>query len=155
MRGQNRLAQNQVIWNRRVIKVNRVTKVVKGGKLMSFRAIVAVGNSKGQVGVGVGKGKNFTSAIENGQTDARKHIIRVPLTNASSIPHLITGYYGAAQLLLRPSPKGSGVLAGGASRIILELAGVKNILAKQLGSKNLLNNARATIEGLRNLQSYK
>ena len=155
MSEQIRRVQNQNRWKQRVIKVNRVTKVVKGGKLMSFRAIVVVGNSKGQVGVGVGKGKDVAGAVENGQTDARKHIIKFPLTNTRSIPHLIIGYSGAAQLLLKPSPKGSGVLAGGASRIVLELAGVTNILAKQLGSKNLLNNARATIQGLSNLQYYK
>ena len=142
-------------WLNRVIAIERVTKVVKGGKKMSFRAIVVVGNEKGKVGVGVGKAGDVRNAIQKGITDGKKHFITVPLTISNSIPHPINGSFGAAKLVLRPSASGSGVIAGSSIRTVLELAGVKNILSKQLGSNNLLNNARATINGLCLLKSYK
>ena len=142
-------------WVKRVIAVDRVTKVVKGGKTMSFRVITVVGNQQGHVGVGVGKAGDVKTAIENGYTDSKKHLISFPLTNSASIPFSAEGRFGAAKLILRPSAPGSGVIAGSSIRDILELAGVKNVLAKQLGSKNLLNNARATIVGLRTLNINK
>ena len=141
-------------WQERVVAVQRVTKVVKGGKKMSFRAVVVVGNEQGKVGVGVGKASDVINAVKKAVTDGKKQVITVPLTGTNSIPHAITGRFGAARLILRPSAPGSGVIAGGATRTVLELAGVKNILSKQLGSNNLLNNARATIEGLSSLRSY-
>ena len=139
-------------WQERVVAVQRVTKVVKGGKKMSFRAVVVVGNEQGKVGVG--KASDVINAVKKAVTDGKKQVITVPLTGTNSIPHAITGRFGAARLILRPSAPGSGVIAGGATRTVLELAGVKNILSKQLGSNNLLNNARATIEGLSSLRSY-
>ena len=121
---------------------------------MSFRAVVVVGNEKGKVGVGVGKAGEVIVAVRKAVTDGKKNVINVPLTSSNSIPHLTNGRFGAAKLVLRPSAPGSGVIAGGSIRTVLELAGVKNILSKQLGSNNLLNNARATINGLSTLQSY-
>ena len=141
-------------WLERVVTVERVTKVVKGGKKLSFRAIVVVGNEQGKVGVGVGKAGDVINAVRKGVADGKKHIITVPLTSSNSIPHPTNGRFGAAKLILRPSALGSGVIAGGAIRTVLELAGVKNILSKQLGSNNLLNNARATIHGLSILRSF-
>jgi small subunit ribosomal protein S5 len=141
-------------WLERVVAIERVTKVVKGGKKMSFRAIIVVGNEKGKIGVGVGKAGDVVTAIKKGVTDGKKHIIAIPLTNSNSIPHPTSGKFGAAKLILRPSAPGSGVIAGSSIRTVLELAGIKNILSKQLGSNNLLNNARATINGLSTLKSY-
>ena len=146
--------RDNVEWSERVVSIQRVTKVVKGGKKMSFRAVVVVGNEKGKVGVGVGKAGEVIVAVRKAVTDGKKNVINVPLTNSNSIPHLTKGRFGAAKLVLRPSAPGSGVIAGGSIRTVLELAGVKNILSKQLGSNNLLNNARATINGLSTLQSY-
>ena len=145
---------NKVEWSERVVAVQRVTKVVKGGKKLSFRAVIVVGSQQGQVGVGVGKAADVSTAVRKAVTDGKKNIITVPLTTSNSIPHKINGRFGAAKLILVPSAPGSGVIAGGAVRIVLELAGVQNILSKQLGSNNLLNNARATIDGLSNLRSF-
>jgi small subunit ribosomal protein S5 len=141
-------------WLERVVSIQRVTKVVKGGKKMSFRAVVIVGNEQGKVGVGIGKAGDVITAVRKGVTDGQKNIISVPLTSSASIPHLTHGRFGAAKLVLRPSAPGSGVIAGSSIRVVLELAGIKNILSKQLGSNNLLNNARATIHGLSTLRSY-
>lgn len=146
---------NKVEWSERVVAIQRVTKVVKGGKKLSFRAVVVVGDEQGQVGVGVGKAGDVITAVRKAVTDGRKNVITIPLTSSNSIPHKIDGRFGAAKLVLRPSAPGSGVIAGGSIRTVLELAGVKNILSKQLGSNNLLNNARATVNGLSNLRSYK
>lgn len=142
-------------WEERVVQVKRVTKVVKGGKKLSFRAIIIVGNEKGQVGVGIGKATDVIGAVKKGVTDAKKNIISIPITKEQSIPHRINGISGAAQVIMRPSAPGSGVIAGGAVRTVLELAGIQNILTKQLGSNNMLNNARATIKGLSNLRTLK
>jgi small subunit ribosomal protein S5 len=142
----------KIDWLERVVAIQRVTKVVKGGKKMSFRAVVVVGDEHGKVGVG--KAGDVITAVKKGVTDGKKHVINVPLTSSDSIPHPTTGRFGAAKLVLRPSAPGSGVIAGGSVRTVLELAGVKNILSKQLGSNNLLNNARATVEGLSSLRSF-
>lgn len=141
-------------WQERVVQIRRVTKVVKGGKKLSFRAIVVVGNEKGQVGVGVGKAADVINAVKKGVSDARKHSIDVPLTKASSIPHPTNGIGGGAKVIIRPASPGTGVIAGGAVRTVLELAGVKNILAKQLGSSSPLNNARAAINALSTLRTF-
>lgn len=145
----------EIQWEERVIQVKRVTKVVKGGKKLSFRAIVIVGNEKGQVGVGIGKATDVINAVKKSVADAKKHIIYIPITKTKSIPHLINGIEGAAKVVMRPSAPGSGVIAGGAVRTVLELAGIQNILTKQLGSNNALNNARATINGLVNLKTFQ
>lgn len=142
-------------WEERVIQVKRVTKVVKGGKKLSFRAIIIIGDEKGQVGVGIGKATDVIGAVKKGVADAKKNIISIPLTKENSIPHKINGISGSAQVVMRPSATGSGVIAGGAVRTVLELAGIQNILTKQLGSNNILNNARATIDGLLNLKNFQ
>nr|YP_009392323.1 ribosomal protein S5 [Osmundaria fimbriata]ARW60885.1 ribosomal protein S5 [Osmundaria fimbriata] len=142
-------------WEEKVVQVRRVTKVVKGGKKLSFRAILIIGNENGKIGVGVGKANDVIGAVKKGVTDAKKHIIQVPITKYYSIPHPISGTAGAAKVILRPSATGSGVIAGGSTRIVLELAGIKNILAKQLGSNNTLNNARAVLNALNNLRTFQ
>jgi len=142
-------------WKERVVQVRRVTKVVKGGKKMSFRAVVVIGDEKGQVGVGVGKASEVMGAVKKGVTEARKSMVTVPLTRLNSIPHPITGSAGAAKVMLRPAAAGTGVIAGGAVRTVLELAGVKNVLAKSLGADSPLNNARAATEALSHLRNFK
>ena len=141
----------KVRWVERLIKISRVSKVTKGGKKLSFRAIVVVGDENGKVGVGVAKANDVVNAFKKAKTDGRKNLIKLPLTKSLSIPHYIVGDFGACKVIMRPSIEGSGVIAGGAVRIVLEVAGVKNVIAKQLGSNNLLNNARASIHALKNL----
>nr|YP_009296136.1 ribosomal protein S5 [Schizymenia dubyi]AOM65071.1 ribosomal protein S5 [Schizymenia dubyi] len=152
---QQRNKEQENNWEERVVQVKRVTKVVKGGKKLSFRAILIVGNEKGQIGVGVGKASDVIGAVKKGVTDAKKHLINIPLTKSYSIPHTMHGISGAAKVIIRPSAIGSGVIAGGSTRTVLELAGVKNILAKQLRSSNTLNNARAVLNALSNLRTFK
>lgn len=141
-------------WKEQVVQIRRVTKVVKGGKKLSFRAIVIVGNKKGQVGMGVAKAAEVIIAIQKAVADARKNLVSVPLFNAT-IPHMITGRSGAGSVILRPASKGTGVIAGGAVRAVLELAGVENILSKSLGSKSPLNAANATLNALKSLRTFK
>lgn len=149
----NREREKDTEWQERVIQIRRVTKVVKGGKKLSFRAVVVVGNEKGQVGVGVGKAADVVGAVRKGVADGKKHLVTVPITRSDSIPQPIHGIAGAARVMTRPAAPGTGVIAGGAVRTVLELAGVKNVLAKQLGSSNPLNNARATLNALANLRT--
>lgn len=135
----------------RLIQISRVSKVTKGGKKISFRVIVAVGDENGKVGIGVAKADDVVNAFKKAKIDGQKNLMKFPITKSLSIPHQVIGNFGACQILMRPSIEGSGVIAGGASRIVLEVAGVKNVIAKQLGSNNLLNNARASICALENL----
>ncbi|XP_021740614.1 30S ribosomal protein S5, chloroplastic-like [Chenopodium quinoa] len=137
-----------------VVQVRRVTKVVKGGKHMRFRAVVVVGDKKGQVGVGVGKAKEVIAAVQKAATDARRNIITVPMTKYLTFPHRNEADYGAARVMLRPAAPGTGVIAGGAVRTVLEMAGVENALGKQLGSNNALNNARATILAVQTMRQF-
>ena len=135
----------------RLIKISRVSKVTKGGKKLSFRAIVVIGDENGQVGVGVAKADDVVNAFKKAKTDGRKNLIKIPITKSLTIPHRVVGRFGACKIVMRPSMEGSGVIAGGSTRTVLEVAGIKNVIAKQLGSDNLLNNARATIVGLQSL----
>ncbi|HEY9597627.1 MAG TPA: 30S ribosomal protein S5 [Allocoleopsis sp.] len=153
-RKSNRSKEKEVEWQERVVQIRRVTKVVKGGKKLSFRAIVVVGNERGQVGVGVGKASDVIGAVRKGVADGKKHLIDVPLTKSNSIPHPVNGAGGGAKVIMRPAAPGTGVIAGGAVRTVLELAGVRNILAKQLGSGNPLNNARAAANALSSLRTF-
>jgi small subunit ribosomal protein S5 len=146
--------EKETDWQERVVQIKRVTKVVKGGKKLSFRAVVIVGNERGQVGVGVGKAADVIGAVKKGVADGKKHLVEVPLTRNNSIPHPTTGEGGGAKVMMRPAAPGTGVIAGGSVRTVLELAGVKNVLAKQLGSDNPLNNARATVDALETLRTF-
>nr|YP_009393574.1 ribosomal protein S5 [Bostrychia simpliciuscula]ARW62136.1 ribosomal protein S5 [Bostrychia simpliciuscula] len=155
MKKKNLKNKEEINWEEKVVQVKRVTKVVKGGKKLSFRAVLVIGNEKGQIGVGVGKAGDVIGAVKKGVADAKKHTINIIVTKYNSIPHPIYGTSGAAKIILRPSATGSGVIAGGSTRIVLELAGIKNILAKQLGSNNILNNARAVLNALQNLRTFQ
>jgi len=140
-------------WKEQVVQVRRVTKVVKGGKKLSFRAVVIVGNQKGQVGIGCAKASEVIIAIQKAIADGRKRLINVPIFK-TTIPHPIVGRSGAGEVMLRPASQGTGIIAGGAVRSVLELAGIENILSKSLGSKSPLNAANATIEALKSLRPF-
>lgn len=145
MRHQDRNRDSE--FKEKVVSIARVTKVVKGGKKMGFRAVVVVGDMKFRVGLGIGKAAEVSAAIRKGVEAAKKAIMEVPIINGS-IPHDVHGKFSASNVVLRPAPRGTGVIAGGSVRTILELAGVKNIVAKKIGSANSINVARATLNGL-------
>lgn len=137
----------------KVVSIKRVTKVVKGGRNFRFTALVVVGDGNGHVGAGLGKAMEIPEAIRKGKEDAMKKLIEVPLDENKSIPHDFTGKFGSASVLMKKSPEGTGIIAGGPARAVLELAGFKNIRTKSLGSRNKQNVVLATIEGLKNLKT--
>ncbi len=131
-----------------VVNISRVTKVVKGGKNLSFSALVVIGDGHGVVGFGIGKAKEVPSAIKKAIESAKKSLVRVPMSGSSSIPHPVLGRFGAGSVLLKPAPDGTGIIAGGAVRAVVESAGIHNVLTKSLGSANPHNVVRATFEAL-------
>lgn len=150
---QDRFKSEGPEWIEKVVQIRRVTKVVKGGKKLSFRAVVIAGNAKGEVGVGVGKASEVIGAIQKGVVDAKKNSMQISLIQ-STIPHSVVGKAGAAKVLLKPARQGTGIIAGGAARTVLELGGVGDVLSKSLGSRSPLNVARATIHGLSQLRKF-
>jgi small subunit ribosomal protein S5 len=141
-------------YKEKVVNISRVTKVVKGGKKMGFRAVVVVGDMKTKVGLGIGKAAEVSAAIRKGVEAGKRNIIEVPLYSGT-IPHDVLGKFSASSVLLRPAPRGTGVIAGGAVRTVLELCGLKNIVAKSIGSANPINVARAALEALGMLKSLE
>jgi small subunit ribosomal protein S5 len=142
---------SKIKYEEKIVQIKRVTKVVKGGKKMTFRAVVIIGDNKRKVGVGIGRAEDVNLAIDKAILNGKKNLINIPLTLKYSIPHVVKTTYGACSLMLRPASLGTGVIAGGSIRTVLELGGIKNILAKQFGASNILNNAKATILALTSL----
>ncbi|MCH3942761.1 MAG: 30S ribosomal protein S5 [Atopobiaceae bacterium] len=149
----DRKRQEDSEYQERVVFIHRVSKVVKGGRRFSLVALVAVGDGKGNVGIGMGKSAEVPLAIQKGVDDAKKNMFKVPVTDEGSIPHEVEGHFGAGRVLIKPAIEGTGVIAGGAVRPLFELAGIKNVLSKSLGTNNSLNIIKAAAEGLQQLSS--
>ena len=145
--------QKKKLLDERVVDLSRVTKVTKGGRRMRFSATVVVGDGKGLVGIGSGKANEVQEAIKKGSAAANKSLVKVALVDGRTIPHEATGICGRAKVLIKPAPKGSGIVAGGAARAVLETAGVKDIISKSLGSNTKVNVAKATLEALQSLRT--
>ena len=144
---------SQLELNDKVVTIKRVTKTVKGGRNMRFTALVVVGDGNGHVGAGLGKAVEIPEAIRKGKEDAVKHIVEINLDENNSITHDFIGKYGSANVLLKKAPEGTGIIAGGPARVVCELAGIKNIRTKSLGSNNKQNVVLATVEGLRQVKT--
>jgi small subunit ribosomal protein S5 len=151
---QNQAGEEGSEFQERVIQIRRVTKVVKGGKKMSFRAVVIVGDKNGRVGIGIGKSGEVIGAIQKGVAQGKRSLIEVSRFR-TTVPHPVKGRAGSSSVFIRPASEGTGVIAGGAARAVLELAGIEDVLSKSLGSNSPLNVARATIEGLQQLRTFR
>jgi small subunit ribosomal protein S5 len=152
MQRRDRNRDEQSEFQEKLVNINRVVKTVKGGRNFRFAALVVVGDGAGRVGAGTGKSAEIPEAIRKANEDAKKHLINVPLSG-TTIPHATTGYFGTGKVVILPAPEGTGVIAGGAARAVLELAGIKDIRTKSFGTSNPINTVKATIEGLRLLRS--
>lgn len=148
---QNQAPREEREFEQNIIDLARVTRVMAGGKRMRFRACLVIGDRKGRVGMAVAKGADVTLAVNKAYTKAKKNLVRVPIVN-ETIPHQVMVKFGAAKILMKPAPKGTGIIAGGAARIALDLAGVSNVVAKIMGTNNKINNTKATIEALKSLK---
>ncbi len=146
--------EEQIVFEEKVVSLNRVTKVVKGGRRFRFAALVVVGNKQGTVGFGTGKAAEVPEAIKKAVENAKKGLITVPMRK-QTIPHETIGNYGAGKIVLKPASEGTGIIAGGAARIIFDLAGIHDILSKSLGSKTAINVVRATFAGLQSLRTLE
>jgi small subunit ribosomal protein S5 len=147
-----RIDPNKLALEERVVQINRVAKVVKGGRRFSFSAVIVVGDGAGHVGVGLGKAGEVPEAIRKGVEDAKKHLVEIPMIG-TTIPHEVRTVYAASRIMLRPASQGTGVIAGGSVRAVVEAAGIRDILSKVTGSTNPVNVTRATLEALRDLKS--
>lgn len=154
MANERKPRRDQKEFEEQVVAINRVTKVVKGGRNFRFAALVVVGDRKGRVGIGTGKAKEVPDAIRKAVDNAKKNVFTVPVIG-TTIPHEVTGTYGAGSVFMRPASEGTGVIAGGAARAVLELAGISDILTKCLGSRTKINVVRATVEDLKSLRTVE
>lgn len=152
-RGPRRDRDREKQYEEKVISINRVSKTVKGGRKMRFAALVAIGDNQGNFGFGTGKANEVPDAIKKALDAAKKNLMRVPVVKGETIPHTIIGKYGACSVYLKPAPDGTGVIAGGAVRAILELAGIKNIYSKVYGARSSINMVRATVNGLKRMKT--
>ena len=150
----NRRGSNTSTWQESVVEIKRVTKVVKGGKKLKFRVIAVVGDGKGLVGIGVGKAAEVVGAIKKAVLDGKKNAVNIPITKNGSVYFPVTARQGAAKVFIGPASLGSGIIAGSSSRSVLDVAGIKNVIAKRLGSKSLLNNARAVVDALHSSSDF-
>ncbi|MDR0831905.1 MAG: 30S ribosomal protein S5 [Bacillales bacterium] len=148
-----RAPREKSLYEDRVVKINRVTKTVKGGRRLRFSALVVIGDGKGKVGFATSKSKEVPDAIKKAKGRAEKTLFTVPFVGANTFPHTVIGHFGATRVFLRPAPDGSGIIAGGPVRAVLELAGVKNIYSKVYGARTAINVVRATIDGINQLKT--